>query len=129
MRPLAAMFDDELYSDVSAEELSVADEFHMSGLGAGLSRHTSLFDFGEDPETAGKEASLSSLSVTSSRRRRGARGSGHGKKWLSGHIPTPPGFSGDIKNDPFCLRHYKRALKRWTTITCEYLPKNEQALT
>ena len=132
MRPFAAMFDDDLYSNVSAEELSMADEFEMSGLGAGLSRHTSVFDFGGGPETdinaADKEASLSSLSMTSSRRRRGARGSGHGKKWQSGHIPPPPSFSGDIENDPFCLRHYKRVLKRWTTITCEYLPKNEQAL-
>ena len=69
---------------------------------------------------------------TSSRRRRGKRGSGSGKpqqpRWRSGQVPAPPEFDGDVEVNPFCLRHYKRALERWVRITKEFLPPNEQAL-
>ena len=72
------------------------------------------------------------LGSTSSRRRRGKRGSGSGKpqqqRWRSGQVPVPPEFDGDVEANPFCLRHYKRALERWVRITKEFLPPNEQAL-
>ena len=72
------------------------------------------------------------LGSTSSRRRRGKRGSGSGKqqqpRWRSGQVPAPPEFDGDVEVNPFCLRHYKRALERWVRITKEFLPPNEQAL-
>ena len=74
------------------------------------------------------------MSSTSSRRRRGKRGSGGGGKaaqqprWRSGQVPFPPEFDGDVEANPFCLRHYKRALQRWVRITKEFLPPNEQAL-
>ena len=70
---------------------------------------------------------------TSSKRRRGKRGSG-GKqsqqqpRWRSGQVPQPPEFDGDVETNPFCLRHYRRALRRWVRITKEFLPPNEQAL-
>ncbi|CAK9007520.1 unnamed protein product [Durusdinium trenchii] len=38
------------------------------------------------------------------------------------------GGTGDVEGDPYCLRHYRRALERWCLITSEYLPKSEQAL-
>eukprot|EP00913_Durusdinium_trenchii_P016912 g15900.t1 len=75
-----------------------------------------------------------STSGGSQRRRRGSRGSGSGggsgtkPRWRSGHIPAPPSFDGNIEQEPFCLRHYRRALTRWVTITKEYPPANEQAL-
>lgn len=70
-----------------------------------------------------------------SKRSRGSRGSGRSaaagsggnKKWRSGAIPNPPTFDGDIDVDPFCLRHYRKRLHRWT-ITRDFLPGNEQAL-
>ena len=37
-------------------------------------------------------------------------------------------FEGDIDQDPYCLRHYKKRLLRWVRITKEFLPPNEQAL-
>eukprot|EP00913_Durusdinium_trenchii_P002873 g2660.t1 len=46
----------------------------------------------------------------------------------AGHVPPPPSFAGDIEADPYCLRHYKKALGRWQMITQEFLPRNEQAL-
>ena len=73
------------------------------------------------------------LGSSSSRRRRGKRGSG-GKqlqqqpRWRSGQVPQPPEFDGDVETNPFCLRHYRRALRRWVRITKEFLPPNEQAL-
>lgn len=33
-----------------------------------------------------------------------------------------------METSPFCLRHYRRALRRWVRITKEFLPPNEQAL-
>ena len=100
---------------------------------------------GEEPGRAGSGASSKDDSVetlgTSSvprRRKRGARGGAgsrtgsHGagaeKRWRSGAVPTAPAFDGNVEADPFCLRHYKRRLRRWTRITREYLPPNEQAL-
>ena len=125
------MFDDELYSNLGAEDGPAAeslgadhegdwvDEEDEDWVGAGP------FDFEDDDPRLSDHASAAS----SGRRSRGSRGAGKSqKKWRSGQIPAPPAFSGDIENDPFCLRHYTRALKRWTTITKEYLPKNEQAL-
>ena len=123
------MFD-ELYGDIGAEVPGHAD-FADDASVADLSE---TYDFALDPKDNGSGGSRlsmdGSLSQTSSRRRRGRRGSGQQqpKKWRSGHIPAPPSFSGDIENDPFCLRHYSRALRRWVTITKEYLPPNEQAL-
>ena len=123
------MFD-ELYGDIGAEVPGHAD-FADDASVADLSE---IYDFAPDPKDDGSGGSRlsmdGSLSQTSSRRRRGRRGSGQQqpKKWRSGHIPAPPSFSGDIENDPFCLRHYSRALRRWVTITKEYLPPNEQAL-
>ena len=78
------------------------------------------------------EGSLNLGSTTSSRRRRGKRGSGGGQqqqpRWRSGQVPQPPEFDGDVETNPFCLRHYRRALRRWERITKEFLPPNEQAL-
>ena len=128
--PPAAMFDDELYEDISAGVPGYVDDSV-----AGLSEGTGQFDFELDLDdfdggSGGSRLTDGFASQTSStRRRRGHRGSGQSqKKWRSGHIPAPPNFTGDIESDPFCLRHYTRALRRWTTITKEYLPKNEQAL-
>ena len=72
------------------------------------------------------------LGSTSSRRRRGKRSSG-GKqqqqpRWRSGQVPLPPEFDGNVETSPFCLRHNRRALRRWVRITKEFLPPNEQAL-
>jgi hypothetical protein len=121
------MFDEDLYSELSAdEEGHAADD-----VGADLhSEHETKYDFGNDDELDGEDGqSAPSSSNATSRRHRGSRGSEQkNKKWRSGHIPAPPAFSGDVEVDPFCLRHYARALKRWTTITCEFLPRNEQAL-
>ena len=123
---------EDLYSSPSAGEGDHAAE----GFGAGLSGHGSEpeYDFGDGAADDGDRSVQSvdpvpSSSNTTSRRHRGSRGSGQkSKRWRSGHIPAPPSFSGDVEIDPFCLRHYARALRRWTTITQEYLPKNEQAL-
>ena len=73
------------------------------------------------------------LGSSSSRRRRGKRGSGGRQlqqqpRWRSGQVPQPPEFDGDVETNPFCLRHYRRALRRWVRITKEFLPPNEQAL-
>ena len=71
----------------------------------------------------------SQTSLTSSRRRRGKKGLGGAQpRWRSGQVPLPPEFDGDVETDPFCLRHYRRALHRWVRITKEFLPPNEQAL-
>ena len=43
-------------------------------------------------------------------------------------MPPAPVFEGDIEQDPYCLRHYRKRLMRWVLITAEFLPKNEQAL-
>eukprot|EP00435_Cladocopium_sp_Y103_P067421 s73_g30.t1 len=84
---------------------------------------------GDDDQSAQSNELQQTSSNATSRRHRGSRGSGQkNRKWRSGHIPPPPTFSGDVETDPVCLRHYTRALKRWTTITHEFLPKNEQAL-
>ena len=71
----------------------------------------------------------------SGRRKRGSRGgsqaSGGGvdaKRWRSGAIPAPPTFDGNVEADPFCFRHYRRRLLRWTRLTREFLPPGEQAL-
>eukprot|EP00435_Cladocopium_sp_Y103_P012135 s282_g3.t1 len=129
----AAMFADfeDIYSSPSAGEGDhAADDF-----GADLSEQDEpRFDFGDAVVDDDEDQSVQSIdpvpsSSTTSRRHRGSRGSGQkNKKWRSGHIPAPPAFAGDVEIDPFCLRHYARALRRWTTITKEYLPKNEQAL-
>ena len=50
------------------------------------------------------------------------------KKWRSGATPAAPTFSGDVESDPYCLRHYRRRLLRWVSITKEYLPASDQAL-
>ena len=128
------MFDDELYSNLSfgAEDGLAADSFGADQEGDPDEDDddgwdgAGPFDFeDDDPRLSERDASAAS----SGRRSRGSRGAGKSqKRWRSGQIPAPPAFSGDIENDPFCLRHYTRALKRWTTITKEYLPKNEQAL-
>ena len=49
-------------------------------------------------------------------------------KWRSGQVPAAPSFDGDIDNNPYCLRHYRKRLLRWVRITKEFLPPNEQAL-
>ena len=62
----------------------------------------------------------------------GSRGSGAQgtpkPRWRSGQIPAAPTFDGDIDQDPYCLRHYRKRLSRWVRITKEFLPPNEQAL-
>ena len=89
---------------------------------------------GKDDDKDHEMGSQGMMSSTSSRRRRGKRGSGGGGKaaqqprWRSGQVPFPPEFDGDVEANPFCLRHYKRALQRWVRITKEFLPPNEQAL-
>ena len=88
----------------------------------------------EKVDEGNKDDLGSQVSGTSSRRRRGKRGSGSGDKmphqprWRSGQVPYPPEFDGDVETNPFCLRHYRRALHRWVRITKEFLPPNEQAL-
>lgn len=141
------MFDD-LYDELEhgAEEMEDADleDYHFEGADPFEDDDEDVFDFGDDlPGLRGPvgptsragdlDGADSQPSSRASRRRRGSRGSGHGssekeKKWRSGHIPSPPTFSGDVETNPFCLRHYKRALQRWVTITRDFLPANEQAL-
>ena len=99
-----------------------------------------VYDFDDDLVTGparplGPNGSPSSSAAPSRRRgSRGSRSSQHGqsgpssRKWRSGHIPAPPTFAGNVEDEPYCLRHYRRALRRWTTITREFLPANEQAL-
>lgn len=94
-----------------------------------------------DPVTNAQPAGSRVGSHASSHRPRGSRGRGgarssasHGSgsaakpKWRSGQIPPAPVFEGDIDQDPYCLRHYKKRLLRWIRITKEFLPPNEQAL-
>ena len=88
-----------------------------------------------------KEDSLGTLDAASGprARKRGSRGGAASKagsldggarekRWRSGAIPPAPVFDGNIEAEPFCLRHYRRRLRRWVRITREYLPPNEQAL-
>ena len=137
------MFDEDLDEDL--EEIEEIDEAagawdadpvdpaftEAGGADHGGTNASEIYDFGE-----GESALRAPSSSPSTTRRRGRRGSGHGgsnagggqKKWRSGHIPPPPAFAGDVEGDPYCLRHYRRALERWCLITAEYLPKSEQAL-
>ena len=101
--PPAAMFDDELYEDISAGVPGYVDDSV-----AGLSEGTEQFDFELDLDdfdggSGGSRLTDGLASQTSStRRRRGHRGSSQ-KKWRSGHIPAPPNFTGDIESDPLLV--------------------------
>eukprot|EP00435_Cladocopium_sp_Y103_P023338 s4346_g5.t1 len=59
---------------------------------------------------------------------RGGDRSDKSVRWRSGAVPQPPEFDGDVEVNPYCFRHYKRALQRWCHIVREFLPVNEQAL-
>ena len=131
-------FDDDLLSfaapghsdedmGAGAEPVDFEDINDVGGSGAG-----------SNPESSLRTLSASSL-TSSARRKRGSRGGARvqaatsasvqqQKRWRSGAIPQPPSFDGDIEADPYCLRHYRRRLLRWTEITKEYLPPGEQAL-
>ncbi|CAE7242540.1 RE1 [Symbiodinium natans] len=127
-------FDEDLYdfagaasqngdgaeSAVDSDETSVLpDEPHQAN-GAG-------------PE---QESAMGSSADGRPRRKRGSRGgAGNSKeqkeserRWRSGAIPPAPMFDGDVEANPYCLRHYRRRLRRWVRLTQEYLPANEQAL-
>lgn len=94
-----------------------------------------------EPAAAGEPSRRGSNASIGSHRSRGSRGRGgrqagnssassraNQPKWRSGQIPPAPVFEGDIDQDPYCLRHYKKRLLRWVRITKEFLPPNEQAL-
>ncbi|CAE7250405.1 TY5A [Symbiodinium natans] len=126
----APFFDNDLFDfapdgadtgeDRSADGAEPDDKDHES-----FSVASGAAGTGDGQESSGR--------VSNKARKRGSRGGSGGrpaeeKRWRSGAVPTAPSFDGDVESNPYCLRHYRRRLLRWVTLTKEYLPPNEQAL-
>ena len=128
----AAAFDDDLFDfGVNAESSSAGSAEPDDSLEAGAVQ--------DGVEQEGEVASdvPPGAPARRPRRRRQRCGSGSSqvgnkkteeKRWCSGAVPPAPTFEGNVEEDPYCLRHYRRRLRRWVLITREFLPPNEQAL-
>ena len=128
----AAAFDDDLFDfGVNAGSSSAESTEPDDSLDAGAAQN------GAEQESV-VASDVPPGTPTRRPRRRGQRG-GSGssqvgskkpeeKRWRSGAVPPAPTFEGNVEEDPYCLRHYRRRLRRWVLITREFLPPNEQAL-
>ena len=133
------MFFDELYEDFDGAAEFGDAAFDDGAIPADPMEEDDddgdqVYDFDDLDDGGGPARPVGPNGSPASSAARGSRSSQQGqagpssRKWRSGHIPAPPTFAGNVEDEPYCLRHYRRALRRWTTITKEFLPANEQAL-
>ena len=147
---MSAYFDEDLFDFSAPDSPGHADSGHHREAGPLGAEQSDFEDEPGDeelPAVSGASSNSDELGNGfpgdggsqdgSRRRKRGSRGGSRAgsatastakARWRSGAIPSAPVFDGNIEQDPYCLRHYRRRLMRWVRITKEFLPANEQAL-